>query len=76
MLRRLHGDVSLTTNDVRRPVINVIDVPISTYQVNAMGVAKRTYNISASPATMPHIAAISPTRRVSNPSRNTPSSEP
>jgi hypothetical protein len=51
-------------------------VPIRTYQVKAIGVPKRTYNIRMRPTDIAHMAAFSPTRRVNRPSRKTPSSEP
>ena len=41
-----------------------------------MGVAKRTYRTADSPASTPAMAAHSRTRRVSTPSRNTPSNRP
>ena len=67
---------SLMTKDAARPVANVAAVPITTYQVKAIGVANLMYSITASPAIMAHIAAHFPTRRVKRPNRNTPSSEP
>ena len=59
-----------------QPVQKVTVVPMSTYQVNAIGVSNRTYRTAARPAATPTIAAHSRGREVSTPSRKTPSNAP
>ena len=63
-------------SEASSPTANVVTVPISTYQVQAMGVSKWMPTTMDSPAVTPAMAAPSRGLRVSTPSRKTPSSAP
>src|ERR1700731_937760 len=67
---------SFTSKLTAYPTPNVTTVPIATYQVHGTFVSSQRYNSVTNPNSIPTIAPAWWARRVSTPSRKTPSRDP